>query len=89
MSTMSSKSLLSISSHFGIDMPFRDVYQVTEKLGKGAFGSVWKTEHKVSGEEFAVKIIDRRWVCCERREARGVFPCCLVEVESIELSSYV
>ena len=59
---MSTQSLQSISSHFGIDMPFRDVYQVTEKLGKGAFGSVWKAEHKVSGDEFAVKIIDRRYV---------------------------
>ena len=57
---MSSKSLLSISSHFGIDMPFREVYQVNEKLGKGAFGSVWKAEQKNTGEEFAVKIIDRR-----------------------------
>ncbi len=59
---MSSQSLQSISSHFGIDMPFRDVYQVQEKLGKGAFGSVWKAEHKVSKDQFAVKIIDRRYV---------------------------
>ncbi len=49
-----------MSSHFGIDMMFRDVYRVTEKLGKGAFGSVWKAEHRSSGEEYAVKIIDRR-----------------------------
>lgn len=50
----------SLSAHFGIDMPFRQVYKVTEKLGKGAFGSVWKALHVISKEEYAVKIMDRK-----------------------------
>ena len=52
----------STAAHIGIDMIFRQVYKVTEKLGKGAFGSVWKAEHLDSGEDAAVKIIDRRCV---------------------------
>ena len=58
----SMSSFGSVSAHFGIDMPFRQVYKVTEKLGKGAFGSVWKAVHNISGDEFAVKIMDRRYV---------------------------
>ena len=42
------------------DKQFRQVYSINEKIGKGAFGSVWKAEHIVSGDEFAVKIIDRK-----------------------------
>lgn len=58
--SMSMSSFGSLSAHFGIDMPFRKMYKLTEKLGKGAFGNVWKAQHNISGDEFAVKIIDRK-----------------------------
>ena len=34
-----------------------DVYQKVKLLGEGAFGEVWLVKHKISGKEFALKII--------------------------------
>ena len=36
---------------------FTDNYELKEQLGKGAFGTVKRCLHKVTGEEFAAKII--------------------------------
>ena len=34
--------------------------QITTLLGKGAFASVYKAKHELTGEVFAVKMVDRR-----------------------------
>lgn len=38
---------------------FEDDYTLNEKLRSGSYGVVWTTRHKVTNEEFAVKVIDR------------------------------
>merc|ERR1719235_2165940 len=38
---------------------FRDAYEVQEKLGEGAFGVVHQVVNRSTGEQFAVKMIDR------------------------------
>ena len=30
-------------------------YKITKKLGKGAFGEIWKAVHKKTKQEFAIK----------------------------------
>ena len=37
---------------------YKKYYELGDKIGKGAFGSVYKAKNKNSGEEFAIKIID-------------------------------
>ena len=41
-------------------LTFDDHYEVDRELGRGSFGLVCQCKHKDSGEEFAVKIIDRK-----------------------------
>lgn len=41
-------------------LKFQDDYKVLEKLSKGSFGIVYVTQHIPTGEEFAVKVIDRK-----------------------------
>ncbi|KAJ3089209.1 Eukaryotic translation initiation factor 2-alpha kinase [Quaeritorhiza haematococci] len=36
---------------------FREDFVSTRRLGKGAFGSVWRVTHRLDGREYAVKII--------------------------------
>ena len=36
-----------------------DIYQKEKLLGEGAFGEVWLVRHKISGKEFALKIIEK------------------------------
>ena len=37
---------------------YKKYYELGDKIGKGAFGSVYKAKNKNSGEEFAIKVID-------------------------------
>ena len=37
---------------------YKQYYELGDKIGKGAFGSVYKAKNKISGEEFAIKVID-------------------------------
>ena len=37
---------------------YKNYYEVGEKIGKGAFGAVYKAKNKNSEEEFAIKVID-------------------------------
>ena len=36
-----------------------EIYQKIKKLGEGAYGEVWLVKHKISGKEFALKIIEK------------------------------
>jgi calcium-dependent protein kinase len=47
---------------------FRDIYEVGEKLGEGAFGVVHETVHRASGESYAVKMIDRAFADASEME---------------------
>ena len=49
---------------------FEDHYEVREKIAKGSFGVVFVASHKHSGEEFAVKVIERKKLSA--REKNGV-----------------
>ena len=49
---------------------FEDHYEVQEKIAKGSFGVVFVARHKHSGEEFAVKVIERKKLSA--REKNGV-----------------
>lgn len=51
-------------------LKFEDFYQVQEKIAKGSFGTVFVAKHKPSGEEFAVKVMDRKKL--SEREMNGV-----------------
>ena len=42
----------------GSSYDFSDNYDLKEKLGKGAFGTVKRCVRRSTGEEFAVKIMD-------------------------------
>ncbi|CAM9708993.1 unnamed protein product [Chrysoparadoxa australica] len=48
---------------------FREVYEVGEKLGAGAFSVVHACRHSLTGENFAVKIVDQSELMDEDREA--------------------
>jgi serine/threonine protein kinase len=39
---------------------FEDHYEVLDKLAKGSFGTVYVAKHRHSGDEFAVKVIERK-----------------------------
>ena len=39
--------------------PFH-IYKALNLLGEGAFGEVWKVKHKLTGKEFAMKIIQKK-----------------------------
>ncbi|CAB9511607.1 MAP kinase-activated protein kinase 2 (Fragment) [Seminavis robusta] len=41
---------------------FEEVYTVGEKLGEGEFGAVYKCHHKETGNERAVKILDKTYM---------------------------
>ncbi|KAI2514214.1 serine/threonine kinase [Fragilaria crotonensis] len=41
-------------------LQFNDFYTIDKRLRSGSYGTVYVTRHKESGEEFAVKVIDRR-----------------------------
>lgn len=41
-------------------MNFSDLYELDQRLRSGSYGTVYVTKHRESGEEFAVKVIDRR-----------------------------
>ena len=43
-------------------LQFNDFYTIDKRLRSGSYGTVFVTRHKESGEEFAVKVIDRRYV---------------------------
>lgn len=38
---------------------FADIYTLEKKIRKGSFSTVWECRHKVSGELYACKVIDR------------------------------
>lgn len=40
-------------------LKFEDFYKITGRLSKGSFGIVYVTQHLLSGQEFAVKVIER------------------------------
>ncbi|XP_064389369.1 calcium/calmodulin-dependent protein kinase type II subunit delta-like isoform X2 [Halichondria panicea] len=40
--------------------PFSAIYELKEELGKGAFSIVKRCEHKVTGKQYAAKIINKR-----------------------------
>ena len=39
---------------------FSDLYTLGKKLQSGSYGTVFVTQHKQSGKEYAVKVIDKR-----------------------------
>ena len=43
----------------GTKNTFEDDYNLVEKVRSGSYGVVWTTKHKVTKEEYAVKVIDR------------------------------
>ena len=42
----------------GIEIFFDHLYELEKKLRSGSFGTVWRTMHGLTNNEFAVKIID-------------------------------
>merc|ERR1712039_302415 len=60
----------------GDDRPFEDKYQKGDKVGSGAFGSVFKCKHKHTQEMRAVKFIPKGQV----REEKELV---LTEIEAI------
>jgi serine/threonine protein kinase len=46
----------------GEALKFAEFYTIEQKLRSGSYGTVFVTKHKNSGEEYAVKVIDRRYV---------------------------
>jgi len=56
----SAGSVTSVTARLGLGMEFKRQYKITDKLGRGAFGSVWKAGHTSTGYLVAVKVIDRR-----------------------------
>jgi serine/threonine protein kinase len=48
---------------------FSDVYELTTKIRKGSFATVWECQNKKSGEAFAVKIIKREGLKASEDEA--------------------
>lgn len=51
-------TLASVDS--GEKLTFDDHYELECGIGSGSFGLVYRCKHKDSGEEFAVKVIDRK-----------------------------
>lgn len=41
-------------------LDFKDQYELTQKLRSGSYGTVYVTRHKASGDNYAVKMIDRK-----------------------------
>ena len=39
--------------------PIKDDYELTKKIGKGAYGSVYRSKEKSSGELRAIKVIEK------------------------------
>lgn len=46
----------------GKALKFADFYDIERELRSGSYGTVFVTKHKNSGQEYAVKVIDRRYV---------------------------
>ncbi|ORM41477.1 Myosin light chain kinase A [Babesia sp. Xinjiang] len=44
------------------------LYTVREQLGYGKFSVVYRAIHKSTGEEFAIKIVDKTKISCQERE---------------------
>ena len=51
----------SLGSLLGIELPFDSLYELQRKLRSGSFATVWVTKHRLSGDIFATKVIDRRY----------------------------
>jgi serine/threonine-protein kinase OSR1/STK39 len=58
-----------------------DSYDLIEKIGQGAFASVWKAKTKTSGEECAIKVLNLDHVDSNLSEIR-------LEVQAMRLSSH-
>jgi serine/threonine protein kinase len=43
----------------GLELKFEDLYKIERKLRSGSYGTVYVTKHVLTGDEFAVKVIDR------------------------------
>ena len=48
-----------MEGELGLELQFSQLYKLKHKIGKGSFGNVWCAQH-FTGEDFAVKVIDRR-----------------------------
>lgn len=60
---MSSKRVgITLEGNVGKESKFSEFYSLDKRLRSGSYGTVFVTKHKESGEEFAVKVIDRRLV---------------------------
>jgi serine/threonine protein kinase len=53
------------------DQSFDNDYSIRERLRSGSYGVVYTTKHKKTGEEYAVKIIDR--VKLKEKDDKGTF----------------
>jgi len=53
------------------DQSFDNDYSIRDRLRSGSYGVVYTTKHKKTGEEFAVKIIDRAKL--KEKDDRGTF----------------
>jgi len=53
------------------DQSFDNDYSICDRLRSGSYGVVYTTKHKKTGEEFAVKIIDRAKL--KEKDDRGTF----------------
>jgi serine/threonine protein kinase len=67
-------------------LTFEDDYKLENKLSSGSFGIVYVTEHVVSGEKYAVKVIDKKRLSAKdtasvNREVTILMDC--VNVENI------
>mmetsp|Transcript_31837 Transcript_31837/g.47310 ORF Transcript_31837/g.47310 Transcript_31837/m.47310 type:complete len:718 (-) Transcript_31837:710-2863(-) len=56
----------------GIDLKFEELYNLEKRLRSGSYGTVYVTKHRLSNEEYAVKIIDRKKLK-KKSDDEGVF----------------
>ena len=43
-----------------VDLQFDSMYSLEKKLRSGAFATVWVTSNRITKEQFAVKVINRK-----------------------------
>jgi serine/threonine protein kinase len=49
-----------LTGKMAAEIKYSEVYTINQKLRSGSYGTVYVTTHNATGEEYAVKVIDRK-----------------------------